>query len=557
MRGWWLLVFAAFLAGCVGVPADGPVQPGLPGPVPEAPDPLVRPIANPPEPGMSPTEVVAGFLDAAAAVGDDYRVARDYLTPEAASTWDPGAGVIVAAGEGPTLRQEGSTVSARFVQEAELSSAGVLDEMAAGPATAAFPMARAGEEWRIAEPPAGLLLTQRQLDRAFELRNVYYLDASRSTAVPDVRLLPRTGAQALATSLTTALLAGPSDWLAPGVASAIPDGMRLALGAVPVVDGVAEVDLQGPAVAGDTDGLEQLGAQLAWTLQQVPDLTAMTITLDERPLLSSRGPVPLSAYDDFDPDVLPGTPRLYGLTPEGDFAAFVEDAVQPAVQTADGSPADQPAAASVAASPRSALVAGAAADGAGLLVIPPGRAGAELRPASLGYGPRIDGQDRLWWVRPDGRVRIGTADPEQAPLAVRLPAGLPKVSAVVPSRDGTRVALLAGSPQPRLFVGVLVAQDDGFSVRGPRELTVPGSVVDVTWRSADRLSVLCAQPDLLHRVDLTGSVQASFAVPQGVRSVADAPGAVVAVGLADDTVGRLTGDGVRTVPGITAPAYPG
>jgi hypothetical protein len=558
MRRLALVLVALLLAGCVGVPSSGRVEPGLPGPVPDAPDPLVRPIVDPPEPGMSASEIVEGFLAASAAVADDYRVAREYLTADAALAWDPGAGVLVADEDGATLTEEADVVTARFAQQASVSSSGVLVRQPTAPGTLTYPMADVAGEWRIAVAPAGLLLTEPQLDRAFEVRNVYFLDPSRVTAVPDVRLLPLTGAEALATALTSALLAGPSDWLAPGVASAIPAGMQLALGAVPVVDGVAQIALQGPAVAGDADGLEQFGAQLSWTLQQVPDVTAMEVTLEGRPLslTGDRGPVPVTAFDSYDPDVVIGTPRLYGLTAGGAFAVVDGDQVQPLRAPGDG--AEPPAATSVAAAPRSALVAGATVDGSGLIAVVPGREAPLAIAGEVAAGPRIDGLDRLWWLDTDGRVLVADASAEAVPVQVGLPTGLGPVRAVAPSRDGTRIALLVGDGADRdVLLGVVVGAGDGPQASGLQLLEVPGGALDVAWRSADQLTVLSAGPDLLRRLDLLGSVVASFAVPEEATTVADAPRGVVALGLADGTAGRLTGDGVRVVAGLAAPAYPG
>ncbi len=405
-------------------------------------------------------------------------------------------------------------MTARFSQVASVLSSGVLTRQAPTPASASFPMAEVAGEWRIAAAPAGLLLSERQLERAFEVRNVYYLNPPRSSAVPDVRMLPRTDAEALATALLSALLAGPSQWLAAGVVSAIPEGMQLALGAVPVADGVAQIDLQGPGV-GDAVGREQLGAQLAWTLQQVPGLTAMAVTLDGRPLplLEGRGPVPLTAFERFDPDVLIAAPPLYGVTPQGSFAVATEGDAEP-LPVAEGAAA-LPAVGSAAAAPRSGLVAGAAADGSGLVLLVPGRPAPRLVEAAISAGPNIDGLDRVWWADPEGRV-LQTEVRDDSPVAqVELAGPIGPVRVVRPSRDGTRVAVLAGDgPQRQLLVGVIVAGSRGRQVQGLQPLRAAGELLDVAWRSADELSVLSSGPQLLQRLDLLGSVGASLAVPE-------------------------------------------
>ena len=140
-------------------------------------------------------------------------------------------------------------------------------------------------QWRIAQAPPGLLLSSAQLERAFETRYVYFIDPTGTIAVPDLRVLPRTEPQALSTALVSSLLAGPSPWLAPAVRTELPAGLQLALGAVPVTDGTARVELSGPAITLDADASKRLGAQLAWTLRQVPGAHSAQLILNGAPVV--------------------------------------------------------------------------------------------------------------------------------------------------------------------------------------------------------------------------------------------------------------------------------
>src|SRR5690625_491144 len=99
-----VLVALALLAGCVGLPTDGPVQEGLErAPEPEG----IVFLAPDPRPGGGPEEIVSGFLDAATAgVADRFETAQKYLTDSARRTWIPGAGVTVYAGNTPPEVQE-------------------------------------------------------------------------------------------------------------------------------------------------------------------------------------------------------------------------------------------------------------------------------------------------------------------------------------------------------------------------------------------------------------------------------------------------------------------
>ncbi len=547
------------LAGCVSIPTSGPVQPGLGGSVSSEQEPLVRPIANPPRPDMTQIEVVAGFLDAVAAVGDDYRVAREYLTDEAAQSWDPGAGVTVMAADSPVLTVVGDTVTASYSQVATVNASGVYLPQPAAAATSGFAMASADGQWRIAQAPHGLLLSGTDLERAFEVRNAYFIDPGGSVAVPDVRLVPRTGVQALATALVAALLAGPSDWLAPAVASAIPAGMQLALGAVPVTDGVARVELQGPAIALEEQDLVRFGAQLAWTLVQVPGLTAFEVSVEGQPvhLGQRRGPVPVSEFDRFDPDVIVGAAPLYGLTPQGEWAVVADGAVRPLRSDEAGDGLDP--ASSIGVGPSGSTVAGATADRAAMM-IGSLRAPAQLQQAPGGpvaAGPAIDVLGRVWWTTSDGRVLVSAVDDSggysASPVMVVDSPG--PVRAVRPARDGTRAALLIDDGTVHL--AVVAATADGLRIQGLRPLGIGPGCVDLAWHDADTVTALLPAAQRVERRDLAGSLIAAFAVPATASKVTDAPEDAVVVGLADGTAGPLSGSGVRVIEGLTMPAYPG
>ncbi|HNL51635.1 MAG TPA: hypothetical protein PKL68_06770, partial [Actinomycetota bacterium] len=73
----------ALLAGCAQVPTSGPVV-EVDQAVPDvASTSFVRALARPPRVGMSQTEIVQGFLDAASGFEDGHAVAKLYLTPAA------------------------------------------------------------------------------------------------------------------------------------------------------------------------------------------------------------------------------------------------------------------------------------------------------------------------------------------------------------------------------------------------------------------------------------------------------------------------------------------
>src|ERR1700676_4706684 len=97
------LVATLSAAGCVSVPSAGAVQSV---PVTQGPDaqgePYQQVVIGPPGAGWSPTAIVQGFLAASASFGNNWQVAREYMTPQASKAWKPSwAGGVY--GNGPNV----------------------------------------------------------------------------------------------------------------------------------------------------------------------------------------------------------------------------------------------------------------------------------------------------------------------------------------------------------------------------------------------------------------------------------------------------------------------
>ena len=84
-----MLAAVLAVAGCVSVPSAGPV---LSYPVTQQTSGQngqnLQVIARGPGANWKPSDIVTGFLTAAAAIGDQ-QVAREYLTPQASKSWNP------------------------------------------------------------------------------------------------------------------------------------------------------------------------------------------------------------------------------------------------------------------------------------------------------------------------------------------------------------------------------------------------------------------------------------------------------------------------------------
>jgi Lipoprotein LpqB beta-propeller domain/Sporulation and spore germination len=300
------LLLAASLAGCVSVPSGGPV---VSFPITQGPggqnQPYPQAIAQPPRAGWQPEDIVAGFLAAAASLGAQQQIARDYLTTDGNRAWNPGWSAIVY-GNGPTVAQavytgtgskEQATVTIGGSVQATLSGNGsyavpstsATGGMAGGPPT--FTLQKVDGQWRISHAPPVLLLTSYQFQYDYQLRNLYFFDPTTSYLVPDPVYVPleATAASQILNGLVHDLIHPPAgDWLARGATrSAFPKNTTT-IGDVTLSGGTAAVNLGGPNVkATDYNLMQQVSAQLLWTLigsgQNGPAVQYVELSVNGKP----------------------------------------------------------------------------------------------------------------------------------------------------------------------------------------------------------------------------------------------------------------------------------
>ncbi|WP_152364687.1 LpqB family beta-propeller domain-containing protein [Microlunatus speluncae] len=254
-----LVIVLTGLVGCTELPTSGPVDPVQSG------TPSCRGCLNvdpaDPRPGDDPKTIVDGFLQAMASYEPTYATARKYLTTEAADRWDPERGTMIYSGQLASTSPTSIVLDGRLV--------GVLgpdriftvrDQRLREP----FVLTKQANEWRIKEPPNGLMVPKRTFDTFYDSYNIYFLGRD-GTLVPDAIYLPEQSN--VASALMLALLAGPSTFLRPVVTTALPSATTLSVQSVTVDGGVADVDLS-DAINNLTDQQRiQMAAQVANTLK--------------------------------------------------------------------------------------------------------------------------------------------------------------------------------------------------------------------------------------------------------------------------------------------------
>ena len=105
-----------------------------------------------------------------------------------------------------------------------------------------FVLAKENGEWRIDNPPPGLLVARVSPSTPSTSPTISTSWGTDSSLVPDPIYLPALSNPAnVASALMKALLNGPSKWLKPAVSTAIPPNTRLSVDSVTITDGIAEV----------------------------------------------------------------------------------------------------------------------------------------------------------------------------------------------------------------------------------------------------------------------------------------------------------------------------
>src|SRR5207248_6738441 len=126
-RPWMALVLVAMATGCAGVPTGGAVHVGrvVRADIGQS-DVDVRALPPRAQPGLSPTDVVSGFLRALVDSDGGYEIARTYLTGRAASSWRTSSGVTTYDEGSARLTETGISAASRTVRF-DVSRRGFID----------------------------------------------------------------------------------------------------------------------------------------------------------------------------------------------------------------------------------------------------------------------------------------------------------------------------------------------------------------------------------------------------------------------------------------------
>jgi hypothetical protein len=544
-RGLLILVLPVFLASCAVIPNSGSIERGTPvGADPN--NQVIRVIARPPQPGMSPQEVVQGFLDASASFEGDHAVARQYLTDAQSALWKPSESVTVY--DGLFTIAAGSTTSLKVTSGlyAVISNDGSF-RVATPPRSVGFDfrVERVGDEWRIADVPRGLLLSRADVDRSFRSFNLYFFNSNFDTLVPDPRMIP-VQESGLATTLIRELVAGPSDWLAPAVRTAIPDGTTLAIDAVPIDAGTARVDLDQRVLLTNDETRRALSAQIVWTLRQVATVAAVDIRASGQslPVSGVLNPQSSDAWMSYNPDAAPYPDTPFAVS--GGRAINISDASVELV--AGGAGIGDPPLSAIAVSAAGGQIAGVDAVGnlwRGAIAV--GSPISQITDAPGRSFPQFDNAGNIWTLGTDGVLRVVSSLGVAAPVTLENFPAKASLLAMSLSPDDARMGLvLQRGPRRVLILARVVANGGAFTLAGPRRVeTVLTDVLDIAWNSSESIAALAlvgAGAPQVYEVDLAQGTAIGRGAPVGPRSIAAAPGVPILVGTDSSRIFSLVGD---------------
>ena len=506
-----IIIFASVLAaaGCVNVPTTGPIE-RVEGQQPACQN-CVNVVVAPPAPGDEPRQIVEGFLRATSNYQPHYSVAKQFLSRMAAEKWSPEAGVTIYRG---SPKAEGDSVTFDGWQ---VGSLGRDRSYAASDQNLKwnFGVVQENGEWRIGNPPPGLMVAEYSFDSFYQPYDLYFV-GNGSSLVPDPIYLPALSNPAnVASALMKALLSGPSEWLAPAVSTAIPPDTSLSVDSVTITDGIAEVPLSDPVLDLPDPQRSLLAAQIVYTLRQVGGVKGVLIRVNQQPYRAPGSDpnnlvIPVDAIPrDLDPIPLIAGQQLYSVR-----GGKVEQ-----VTTTPDAPTPTPLPGALGGGEHAVDALAISVTNTDLAVITDGRTTLRRAPIATGeprttlrrgvtdlLRPQFTRYGEIWDIgRQDGRQRMWmfTADDKRdKTFKINSPVlqdnGV-TVTAFRISPDGTRMALVRRTATGDQLGLARIIRSDKIVVDGWRALNITQTntpairaIADVAWLDGTELLVLGA-----------------------------------------------------------------
>jgi hypothetical protein len=480
---------ATVLTSCAGVPRSSAPQVVQPVPLGAPRQPAIHPF-----PGEAARDIVKNFLAANAVDPAQHASARRFLTEAAANRWSDTTATIIDDETIGTYRPSKPQVVVSGREVGTLNSNGTYSPSRQGSGNGGphvsfvYGVRRVHGDYRIDSPWKGLLLTVDQFQEAYRRRALYFFDLSNRYLVPDPRWTALTG-PSLAEWLVSELAAGPSPELQNAVSGDSVPQQAVAQQRFVRSGSPMKVEITGSSQLGAA-ARDRLAAQIGTTLNDAMPGQIFQIT-------DGGVPVPIPAAN----------------STQFDAAAFSEDLGPPApspivyylhdgeVVNSQGAPLlglvnDRKLGylSSVAVSrpsKTSQLTFAATAGGRLLLGTMSGGLVKTRIHGDLTRPVFAPGLDEVWvgdgdkLYRIDGVATVAARQPRIHAVTIPQLASGQRIVAAVFSPEGSRVALILGSPggSDQLYVGAVIRTAGQVSIDLPSPPISPQgvSVTDVAW----------------------------------------------------------------------------
>jgi Lipoprotein LpqB beta-propeller domain/Sporulation and spore germination len=491
---------ATSLSACVSIPTQSPVQRSQAVGVQHEPQ-LITNVPPGPTPGATREEVVSGFFAAMLAYPQTFATARRFLTPDAASAWDPGKDLVVYDDE--EIRDHHDAVTVKMHTRGSLDSRGKWTSASGtNPARRIdLHLRRVRGEWRISDPAGGTFIDSDYFAQYYRPFSLYFFDPTLSVLTPDpVYLLL---GDTTATALVSDLLLGPSKQLAGVAATAVPPHTELDVAVTVSRSGDVDVPLSDSVLSLSPEGRRLLAAQLTWTLRQLSEVQTISVTVAgarlDVPGVTVNGAFGVDEFAGYDPGFAAHL-GLYALSSQG-----LVTVSQDGTTAVPGEIASEGKSASYVAVDPSASLAAVVQNGR---VLVGATVASTEAPATWFSGgesllrPSWDVHQVLWLVdsTQDGAVVYTvTANGAHRVSAPGLDGRTVKAFAV--SRDGVRLAaIVQTASSSRLVVSEIdrdAAHPTAVRLTDAKPIISPGfdgtQLRDLAWESPTTLLVLASE----------------------------------------------------------------
>ncbi|GAA1849465.1 LpqB family beta-propeller domain-containing protein [Brevibacterium marinum] len=523
-------------------------------------------IPDGPEPGDSVGEIVRGFLAAGAGTGNNFSVAKSFLTEAEAQEWNPQESVSLLPNDTDldslnyevTSDQKTLTMSAPVV--GLVNSSGIFNSTKPGTqSNMEFSLRQENGEWRIASAPDGLLISQTEFRTIFLNYSLEFFTSDYSYLVPDSRWFLRSSSTP--TAIMNELLSGPAPYLSGAVVTALPDGAKLSDSKVVTIEnGVAHVSLgnQNPAPTDREKGL--IRQQIASTLKVIPSISSIELTIGGQVVSESLQPKTDTSVQVDGPPVVLANDRLSRIS--GTTVAKVDNS--PDLSEAKAS--------DPAVSFDDSVYVYLQNSGKQLMRLKADDA-ADATPILKGkrlVRPSIDRFNTVWTGERENKGKLTAIgkDSQEYSVATDFLSGRELIDLEV-SRDGTRIALLSkDKDEPSRIDVVGIPRDKaGNPANGVSDAPIEvGSnfeeVKDISWAGSTSLVALAAteneriQP---FRIGVTGPPEQLGEVPDGSRIASGEDGRSILVTSSSGEIYSYNSNAWQKLIDISAkdPSYPG